>query len=240
MKKLSQQSFGAVEAILIVVIIAIVGFTGWRVYDANKSTQVAESSTSVTTVPIEDSKEVPKKPEPKIPEGMVEYKNKELGFKMAYPKEWGTIKKSSFADPKLLFGGTFSNKNNKITFGLGAKNYTYPKYLGDPPCVLDGFGSFSFLKVEKRFPNHYYDKELLKTSDRQVIENYKIGYCGGNELSGRVKLELPRSNGIDITYYKQKYTNNTTIPKYMKNKNNLISETFKQQFIDTVNSVKSL
>ncbi len=79
----SQAGFTAVHMLLILVLLGIIGFTGWKVYDAGKSAKPAESSTATPAV---------KKEESKIPDGFVEYENKELGFKFAYPKDWGEVK----------------------------------------------------------------------------------------------------------------------------------------------------
>lgn len=54
MKKLNQSGFGAIEAILIVVIVAIIGGTGYYVYHANKQTDKAANNASSSN--IESSK----------------------------------------------------------------------------------------------------------------------------------------------------------------------------------------
>lgn len=81
----SQFGFTAVHLLLILVLFGIVGFTGWKVYDAGKSAKPVELSTAALVV---------KKEESKIPDGWAEYKIDELGFKFAYPKNW-KIKKTT-------------------------------------------------------------------------------------------------------------------------------------------------
>jgi hypothetical protein len=44
-----QNGFGVVEVILILVVIGIIGFTGWRVYEANKEVENLSSETKTST-----------------------------------------------------------------------------------------------------------------------------------------------------------------------------------------------
>lgn len=47
MQKNSQSGFGVVEVLLLLIIVGIIGFTGWRVYEANKE---------VSQIPADNSK----------------------------------------------------------------------------------------------------------------------------------------------------------------------------------------
>lgn len=94
MKITKNQSGIAHLAILLLVIAAgIVGFTGWKVYDTNKKTNNSQTTTDSTSAASQAQTNASDKEykEYKIPEGFVKYENKDLGFKFAYPKEWGDV-----------------------------------------------------------------------------------------------------------------------------------------------------
>lgn len=85
----SQNGFTLIMGLLIVVLVAAIGFAGWKVYDTSKSTKSVEAS---STAPVA------KKTEPVISDSIVEYQNKDLGFKFAYPKAWGEVVLKDFAN----------------------------------------------------------------------------------------------------------------------------------------------
>jgi Tfp pilus assembly protein PilE len=78
-KQKYQSGFGAVEIIVIIAVVAVLGFVGWRVYESSQTkTQPAENqpNTEQATQPAEETHIV--------------YKNKEAGYEFAYPKTWKT------------------------------------------------------------------------------------------------------------------------------------------------------
>lgn len=129
MKKVDQSGFTAIHVVLILVLLGIIGVAGWKVYDAGK----ASVKPAATTSPVPAAK----KEAPKIPDGFVEYQNKELGFKFAYPKDWGEVQFSTHdgAEGGKSFHGTFSSKS-VITFGGLSEDfregrvYVYPETKG--------------------------------------------------------------------------------------------------------------
>jgi hypothetical protein len=83
--KNSQAGFTPIHLLSILVLIGIIGFTGWRVYDAGKSTKSADSS---SVVPIINNTPKPQSEQSNIPEGFVEYKDEKLNLTFIYPKTW--------------------------------------------------------------------------------------------------------------------------------------------------------
>jgi hypothetical protein len=86
--KENQNGFSVPHLLLGLVVVAIIGFAGWRVYEAQKDTNKSlDNASNASEVTKQEKKE-----EYKIPEGYVVYENKEVGFKFAYPKEFGDLK----------------------------------------------------------------------------------------------------------------------------------------------------
>ncbi len=83
MKK-DQNGFGAIELILILVVVLLIGAVGWLVYDRQKDApQTAPAPTNV----VSEAKEQPKE-DTKETEEMATYTSKYGGFTLEYPAQW--------------------------------------------------------------------------------------------------------------------------------------------------------
>src|SRR4051812_2710121 len=91
----NQRGFSAVEAILILVIISILGFAGWFVYNAQKSTNKAldDTSASQSTVATQQTKQTQAADQTGTVDGLVTF---------TYPSAW----KLSQVDSEAYDGGT--------------------------------------------------------------------------------------------------------------------------------------
>lgn len=87
MKKLNTKGFGAVEAVLIFVIVGMIGFVGWYVLHS-KSTQTSSSTQTTNTTTTEANNPYA---------DWQTYKDNYVTFK--YPKDWTAKKQYDFADP---------------------------------------------------------------------------------------------------------------------------------------------
>jgi hypothetical protein len=126
----SQTGFSPVHVLLLLILVGIIGFTGWKVYDANKSASNTDSSAPAKA----NNVAVTPPTQATIPEGFVEYKNDELGFKFAYPKEWGEVKVEPGAETDHLVSGSeyqlsFS-LNASVTAGLKSKDWKHDPNAG--------------------------------------------------------------------------------------------------------------
>ncbi len=83
----NQSGIAPVLILLIIILLGGAGFATYRVQQANQKARQADGKESIE----KQSKAEPKKEEYKIPEGFVEYENKELKFNFAYPKDWKRI-----------------------------------------------------------------------------------------------------------------------------------------------------
>lgn len=72
----NQKGFGVVEVILILIIVGIIGFTGWRVYEANKeiSQSPVENSTIKKETQLNDTEDIARTRHLEVPEMGVKIK----------------------------------------------------------------------------------------------------------------------------------------------------------------------
>lgn len=84
-----QEGIAHLTIIGLVVVLAIIGFTGWRVWKVRQDSQkYTESSNNSSAKSLSNKKTEQKST---IPDGFVEYTSDEYGIKFAYPKEWGNV-----------------------------------------------------------------------------------------------------------------------------------------------------
>lgn|GEM_PF-1803979 len=86
----NERGFSAVEGILVLIIIVLVGVVGWFVFKNHKKTPVTNTSTSTTQTPAATVKTEPAK--------TIAYSNADLGVTLNYPESWGT---ATLADGSL-------------------------------------------------------------------------------------------------------------------------------------------
>lgn len=117
----NNKGFGAIEALLIVVIIGILGFTGWYVWNSHKKTNsiynaANQVNSSTTTYPKGSAK---KKPAVDPTADWVAYSSKEGQYSLKYPKTWVT-----FAEPKLCTEGLLLlGADSKSVGTCGSENF---------------------------------------------------------------------------------------------------------------------
>lgn len=90
MKKLGQKGFGAVEILIVIVVVGLLGAVGWLVYsrqntkqDANKPTQTSESKPDTITDEAKNTETTTKTPDPT--EGWKTVTNDKYHFSYKYP-----------------------------------------------------------------------------------------------------------------------------------------------------------
>jgi hypothetical protein len=152
MKKIhrNQSGVAALTIIGLILIFAVVGFTGWRVWEARKDAKKQlESGSSQQATKTE-----PKNEESKVPEGYTLYENKDLGFKFSYPKEWGEAKTSAGPETgHLIKGSEFTisfTKNDNVTAGVVSKDWKHDPNLGHGGQVYAGaYSGISYAELTK-------------------------------------------------------------------------------------------
>jgi hypothetical protein len=79
----SPKGFTAVEALIIILVVAALAFGGWYVW--NKNNEDSTSNSSSQTTKTEDQSMM------NIPEGWKQYKNEDYGFSFYYPEKVGPL-----------------------------------------------------------------------------------------------------------------------------------------------------
>lgn len=78
----NQSGIAHLAVVLVVVLLAVIGYGGWRVYSENMKIKLAPAR----------SQPEAKNEAAKNPENFKEFESKEQSFKLSYPKEWGEAK----------------------------------------------------------------------------------------------------------------------------------------------------
>lgn len=142
---------------IIILLISVAGLAGalvWSLVFKPKDATVVPVSTSssstatVSTGPcVDDAENV-------APTGYVFYENAELGYKFAYPSEWGNVTVTTTpiaSEVGKYVQGSFSAKNN-VKFGGNEVGYTVRGRGGmatDLPGYLEAAGQFYIVELWK-------------------------------------------------------------------------------------------
>jgi hypothetical protein len=237
----NEKGFGVIEVLLIFVILGIIGFTGWRVYEANRE---------VSQVPV-DKSTVTKTEKSTIPKGWKEYENKDLGFSFAHPETWGEVSMTNAINEgaQTHEGGHYYFKFSKYDpFKVATKTADY-KFtgLGRGSPHVDGFTNFDtryndILKFEQNTDDYHGD--IVKKDTDHIVYTSVDAVAGDLVVHGIARTtKLP---GLDFAFIVPIDALNLpedTISKLM-NGEIRTKQYFTQEQIDTVikfaENVKSL
>lgn len=161
MKRLNNKGFGVVEGLLVLVVIGIIGGTGFYVYKTNSKTGNGSDGTSIEKAEKDSSDENKEK----IPEGYKKFENKDLGISFIYPSEWGEVVKTEFDDQGNSEYFNFS-KFDHVTMGSLQSDYTHP---GRGGSLIDYGG---YIKEGGKFKlKSYENKPLDEPVDGYILNN---------------------------------------------------------------------
>src|SRR6266705_3345452 len=117
----NSMGFSAVEALLILVVIGILGFTGWFVYHSQKvankdysSQSSVQTSTTKKTIALSASSA-----KTKAMATWSDFSNTTIGLKFRYPSDWGQVKFETMNSAPSDASGAFY----KVSFDK--RTYTY-------------------------------------------------------------------------------------------------------------------
>lgn len=165
----TQKGFAVLESLLILVIIAIIGGTGYYVWHAKKYAYNTYDTTTSSAINAPDTSQG-------APSGWKEYTNTEAGLRFNYPADW-----SSQVDD-IIRGddGTFGGVSGDLTAPSGKKlNWTYyyvggkgggcePAKADKPFAVGNTCSTKQILSVEKiksvQPPKAFKDRSLFEDS----------------------------------------------------------------------------
>lgn len=137
----NQNGFGAAPLLLVVVVIALMGFIGWYVLKHKNTLNNVSVLTVSSTTPPEKTKSTSSTTQLfQLPSGWQWYANTLYGFKLAYPSSWGQPQTSASKgeitgtdyrvtfSPGPVYNGAVSR--NQIMVGFSSDDYSTPGEKG--------------------------------------------------------------------------------------------------------------
>ena len=209
-KRNTQSGFGAIEIIFIVLVVALLGYLGWRLYDAqtHKSTpaatqQTQKSNTTNTTAVV---------PEP-------QYVSNDFKYSFTYPSTWKTsdaMNASATAGQPKPYSLTIESPDFKITEeGIGpiatsGARMWVSAYKTTATTAAEAFQSSSFYSYAAK------DRQDTKLDGVSAVR-YKVQYESNPTLTtSAVKNGYLYDVVLD-------YANDDAFAKYSKDYDALIS-----------------
>lgn len=168
--KLTKNQSGISHILLVLLLVVVIGGVGFTAYKVGTSKKTPTNSSAATE---NTKKEETKTEEAKIPEGFVEYENKELGFKFAYPKEWGTASQGvSFEGSHAKTGSEYLikfDKNEKVTAAVRSKDYEHDPEMGHGGSYTSATGVKKYEQFSPSETATSYPYEVFKNDDTSFI-----------------------------------------------------------------------
>jgi Tfp pilus assembly protein PilV len=185
----NNKGFALLEGLLILVVVGILGFTGWYVWSAKNKTNSTYNSTGNSSAAKYTKKSTPVTPDPTA--DWTSYSSKEGQFSLKYPKTWITAAQPDQCSAGILLLGT----DSKSVGACGSSNggqISITSVAGDSQkdselsSATTGSGNLGF--------------EDIKTSSVTVNDikgEKQIGTASGMEVQG--PPGLPK--GTKVTKY---------------------------------------
>lgn len=209
--------------VILLVVLGGISYGGYRVYTSKNKKPATQNTVQTTEAP----KEQPKAKEPKTPEGFVEYKNEEVGFKFVYPKAWGDVTLSKgLLDQQHEEGSGYRmsfKSESKVTIAVQSKDW---KYTGSPrEGIVIAFGFNKYEPYKAYNEEQHYSRLLIDKNDFQVLEDISFSYGGVLTVDAHKKFIKNKTySGIQMLYADSVYgyedgksSIQQTIEKYKEN-----------------------
>lgn len=119
----NQSGFGTVETLLVVVLVGIIGFTGWYVWQANKD--VNDSLKNVDNGTHKTTKKASGDKASDPTAGWTAYSSKEGQFSLRYPTSWATATHPEDCSPGMLLLGANTSVVGKCASDGGSHISVY-------------------------------------------------------------------------------------------------------------------
>jgi hypothetical protein len=199
--KRNGEGFSVVGILILLVVVGFIGGAGWYVWQSKNKTD-KNTSTAVT-----------------VPADYIWYENKDIGFKFAYPKSWGTIQRTGDDTPDLITNG-LNGHALRTAFQNGDKN-TFPRgneLSGDTAVgTNEGFYGGGYIEKDGKYYSvaTYTAKEVEITKEKILstatsglgkVLILKTATIAGTEI--QVLLNLPKGKsltGLDMRFITGNY-----------------------------------
>lgn len=155
----SQKGFSVIEGLLILVIVGLLGGTGWYVWDSKKNSDKSLNTAAQTEIKTGAGTKTGQK-DPTA--DWTAYSNKPGEYSLKYPSTWFRPNNEEFCTPELLMLGPTVDSTGK--------------------CASEAFGQISVTSVpgDYRTVNNFEDK-YYKDIEKKSVE---IGAVKGERLTG--------------------------------------------------------
>lgn len=209
--KHNEAGFGAVEAILIIIIVAVLGFVGWYVYkqksliktpkeSAQQNSKKDESSAAASQVTANCT----------APAEYTVYTNEEIGYCFVYPTIWGTVTLHDGVinpayEPAGAYWGSFS-ANANASFGHVRTDWTYGGPGRGGPINATGFTVYETFTPYESTPStiiiNNADKVLVATNsgldtEGAIVKSQRRFTETPNYAGMSFQLNVPASGSFD-------------------------------------------
>ena len=94
--RINIKGFSVVEILIAIVIVGLISGAGWYMWQSKNKSDI-NTITANTTRTATTNNSTQKPAEATLPADYIWYENKDIGFKFAYPKSWGTIQRTGDA-----------------------------------------------------------------------------------------------------------------------------------------------
>mgnify|MGYP001190356583 CR=1 FL=1 len=185
-KRINQKGFGAIEVLLLLILLVLLTFTGWYVWNHNKSGDDTKNTSAKSTATNNNSD---------TDSSTRLYSNNDIGLKFRYPKTWGEANTGPSPESHHLLKGseyeiTFSN-NEYIQVGVSSEDREHDAGMGHGGMVYAGAYAYRQALNDEYLQNPVYatvheknDKLLLSSAAFSGVGCVGAGSILVHSLSG--------------------------------------------------------
>ena len=210
MKK-DQRGFSALEAILILIAVALIGGVGWFVYkQKNAKPTKSSSSEPASQASNKSAGESSGTPSCAAPADYTVYTNTDIGYCFAYPTAWGTVTLHDGVinpdyEPDGAFWGSFS-ANADASFAHVKTDWAYSGPGRGGPLNATGFTAYELYVAYPSTPSsikvNKADKQLVASNSmldlEGVVVDAKRRFVSTPNYAGiEFKLNVPSSGSFN-------------------------------------------
>ena len=240
MQKLSENQYGfsAVEAMLVIVILALIGVVGWLVYEnQHKSNPTVSTTLSTSTKPATTTKATATPAQPANPyAGWKSFCSNAGGLCLNYPTDWQfangnqSYEIDKIASPSGLVEILYTPQGNPVGPGVGTVSTV--NVVNVSKAVAPGYEVVSLIKhmTQMASPNYAADIFLAPTSLTNI--NHQA-YSAGLSYSSSYEPQFYMFNDSKLSSYSQLME--VTIPV----NNRLVSQNMFSSFLAAENWINS-
>lgn len=181
-RRLGSRGFGAVETILILIIVGIIGGAGWYVWRQSRAESPDDSTSQATPQTSEAETDDSAEPEGCEAEpGYAVYTNSGPDFCFVYPEDWGSVTLregpvDAAYEPEGSYLGTFS-ANEHASFAFIPTDWEYTGPGRDGPSNATGFTEY------EQFTVHDSSQPIIRFN---TDEKYLVAYSTDFHFRGVV------------------------------------------------------